>query len=143
MVFKFSMSFSTHFVLGIVAPLHIVLSRRTSLTPNRFIRQLCANDRFGLNIVRSPPSCIRPPLMQRGRESLPIYYINKVYLPFSASLLSLLHPFFVIFLNFLSCFFAGLRKSLTFALAKRERLLLYGGVGFLAQMKKEFFERFS
>ena len=113
------------------------------INPKLVIRQLCANDRFGLNIVRSPPSCIRSSLMQRGRESLPIYNINKVYLPFSASLLSLLHPFFVIFLNFLSCFFAGLRKSLTFALAKRERLLLYGGVGFLAQMKKEFFERFS
>ena len=81
--------------------------------------------------------------MQRGRENLPIYYINNVYLPFFVSLLSLLHPFFVIFLKILSCFFAGLRKSLTFALAKRERLLLYGGVGFLAQMKKEFFERFS
>ena len=33
----------------------------------------------------------------------------------------LLTPIFVIFLKFLSCFFGGLQKSRTFALAKREQ----------------------
>ena len=51
--------------------------------------------------------------------------------------------FFIVFLKILFCFFAGFRKSRTFALAKREQLLQIGGVGFPTQKKKEFFERFS
>ena len=42
-------------------------------------------------------------------------------------------PFFLFFLKNLSYSFAGLRKSHTFALAKREQLLQTGGVGFPTQ----------
>ena len=41
--------------------------------------------------------------------------------------------FFIVFLKILFCFFAGFRKSRTFALAKREQLLQTGGVGFPTQ----------
>ena len=88
------------------------------------------------------------PLSCRGAGgesfSRPLYILyNKVYPPLSQLLLSLLPSFFLFFLKNLSYSFAGLRKSHTFALAKREQLLHTGGVGFLTRIKKEFFDRFS
>ena len=74
---------------------------------------------------------------------IPYILYNKVYPPSPVRLLSILHSFFFFFLNFLLCFFGGLRKCCTFALAKREQLLQTGGVGFLTRIKKEFFDRFS
>ena len=52
---------------------------------------------------------------------------------FSDSYIVCFTLFFVVFLKILFCFFAGLRKSRTFALAKREQLLQTGGVGFPTQ----------
>ena len=99
------------------------------------------------NLLTAHRSVLSTLLFCRGAGgesfSLPYILYNKVYSPSFRLLLSVLHSFFLFFLKNLSYSFAGLRKSHTFALAKRERLLLYGGVGFLAQMKKEFFERFS
>ena len=73
-----------------------------------------------VQIVSTPLSC-------RGAvgESFPLPYIlyNKVYSPSFRLLLSVLHSFFLFFLKNLSHSFAGLRKSHTFALAKREHLL--------------------
>ena len=58
-----------------------------------------------------------------GRGGSPYILYNKVYPPSPVRLLSILHSFFFIFLKNLSQPFASLRKSLTFALAKREHLL--------------------
>ena len=58
-----------------------------------------------------------------GRGGSPYILYNKVYPPSPVRLLSILHSFFFISLKNLSQPFASLRKSLTFALAKREHLL--------------------
>ena len=66
------------------------------------------------------------PIATRGLAGvgLPPYILyNKVYSPSSRHLSSFLPLFFAFFLKNLSQPFAGLRKSLTFALAKREHLL--------------------
>ena len=53
----------------------------------------------------------------------PYILYNKVSPPSPVRLLSILHSFFAFFLKNLLQPFASLRKSLTFALAKREHLL--------------------
>ena len=76
---------------------------------------------FLVQIVSTPLSC-----RGAGGESFsrPLYILyNKVYPPLPQLLLSLLPSFFLFFLKNLSHSFAGLRKSHTFALAKREHLL--------------------
>ena len=72
-------------------------------------------------VFRSPlPS---PSLPGRAGVGPPYILYNKVYPPSPVLLLSILHSFFFIFLKNLLQPFASLRKSLTFALAKREHLL--------------------
>ena len=99
------------------------------------------------NLLMAHRSVLSTPLSCRGAGgesfSLPYILYNKVYSPSFRLLLSVLHSFFLFFLKNLSHSFAGLRKSHTFALAKREQLLHTGGVGFLTRIKKEFFDRFS
>ena len=72
-------------------------------------------------------SVLSTPLSCRGAGgesfSLPYILYNKVYSLSFRLLLSVLHSFFLFFLKNLSHSFAGLRKSHTFALAKREHLL--------------------
>ena len=78
--------------------------------------------------VFTPPPSVSTVLSRRLGGELahprPLYILyNKVYPPLSQLLLSLLPSFFLFFLKNLSYSFAGLRKSHTFALAKREHLL--------------------
>ena len=67
------------------------------------------------------PSPSLPPREGWGGPSYILY--NKVYPPSSRHLYPFLPLFFAFFLKNLLQSFAGLRKSLTFALAKREHLL--------------------
>ena len=72
---------------------------------------------FSVPLFPLPPS-------QGGPGWVPPYIIyNKVSPPSPVRLLSILHSFFAFFLKNLLQPFASLRKSLTFALAKREHLL--------------------
>ena len=72
------------------------------------------SDGGGMLVFRFPFSVFRSP---------PYILYNKVSPPSPVRLLSILHSFFSIFLKNLLQSFASLRKSLTFALAKREHLL--------------------
>ena len=104
------------------SPAHFVPLRQ-----GRRARSAEGVDKIANLLMAHRSNCIYSPLLQRGRGRvfLPSLYIiyNKVYSPSFRLLLSVLHSFFLFFLKNLSYSFAGLRKSHTFALAKREHLL--------------------
>ena len=118
--------------------LHADLIRLRRLEPAHARQSKCISSALAysqISVSRFPPPPLSlPPREGRGGSSYILY--NKVYSPSSRHLSPFLPLFFAFFLKNLLQSFAGLRKSLTFALAKREQLLQTDGVGFPTQKRK-------